>query len=183
MKYIHSHKGLLTISVCAVSVVYALYMYVYMSVDRSISDAIAINNVLHSEQIDASQEEGITAIYEATHADRARMAQLFVSDTATIDFIEMLESLGTKGGSVVTLSSIEADPIISDTVNIPRSIRIRIEARGSWSSVLKTIMLAETIPFRSSVNMVRIDSSTNSSRDARREWRATFELEASLSHI
>jgi hypothetical protein len=172
------NTNLLIISILITLGVYGAYAYTYSFIQKSVSEALVARTRVVTEQSYKTQEQDMRGIYEATADDRARIESLFIAEGDTVAFIETLESLGTQTGSDITLSSIESVPTGGGVLG---SIRARVEARGSWSAVMKTLMLAEALPYKVSVSKVRIDNSGSVDKSARREWRVSFDIGAALA--
>ncbi|MDQ2932783.1 MAG: hypothetical protein M3Q80_00165, partial [bacterium] len=91
MKHPHSHVPLLVLAVSVTLFVFALYGYMYRTVDVSLNKALAAREEVAKEQSLKLQEKKLTEMYTETTKDRARLASLFVEDTKTISFIETVE--------------------------------------------------------------------------------------------
>ncbi len=182
MKHHHSHIALLTIALSVTLFVYVLYGYMRYHVDVSLDRALSARDLAASEEINKRELGELDQKFQATAAARARLPSFFVSDGATLAFIESIESLGQRVGSTVTLSSLSADPLEGAAPGTLGYIRVHVEAVGSWQAVLRTLMLAEVLPYKASVSQVRLDSNATVGEKAAPAWRVSFVVEAALIH-
>jgi hypothetical protein len=187
MKHAGKHIPLLVFALASTFFVGALYAYMSYRVETSIREAVAIRQDILQQKQYVEQEKEITAAYQATSADRARLTTFFVSDDATISFIETLENLGDATGAVVTLSGIVADDMEGKDAGTIGNIKVTINIKGSWTAVMRTLSLAEVLPYRTSIQSVRLDSSgTIPAAGAAKpisQWSAQFTLDAALMHV
>lgn len=170
MKY----TKLLTISIVTTVLVYGVYFYAHIFIRQSISRTLSLRAEAASAMTLDSQSQEIADVYQSTIDDRKKIRSLFVSENDTVTFIETLESVGSLAGSVLNISSIES---IFETEQDLGLLRAHIEAKGSWQAIMRTLMLIENMPYRSTISHVRIDAS--GSVDNNREWRIVFDLEVS----
>ena len=183
MKHAHSHHALFAIAISVTLFVYALYGYMHYRIDASLAHVVELRATVAQEQSYKEQEQTITTVHNETMADRDRIGTFFVKDTATISFIETIESLGDRIGSAVTLSSIEADNLEGKEMGTLGRIRAHVDVKGSWSSVMRTIISAEVLPYKVTVSGVHLDASgISDTKGATREWHATFIVDAVLVH-
>jgi len=111
---------------------------------------------------------------------------LFVADDQKVEFIEKIESFGDTTNARVILSGIVADDLATSPVGTLGRISIRVDAVGSWASIMRVLKMAETLPYKSSVSGVRVDLSGDSpdAKEVKREWRVTFVLDtASIRRV
>lgn len=164
----------LTFLICAC----AAYAYAYYSIQSLNGELVASHAKVATERAYRSQGEDIAGIYQSTAADRARIGTFFTTEGATVDFIESLESLGSQAGSSVTISSLES---VAAKDSTPALLRVHVDAQGSWNAAIKTLKLAEALPYKTTVSRVRMDTSGSTDPKSRREWKVSFTLEAALA--
>lgn len=162
--------------VFAVCVSSYVYMHTNMSrlIDRT---AVARNSVL-SEMTKKGYAKELSNLYERTKEERGRIRSFFIGEEKAVTFIESLESIEKKSGSEMTIASIESDKPKEDGAVIG-SVKARVEANGSWVSIMKTLKLAETLPYEINISKVRLDSSGLGTASSKKEWRISFNIEAS----
>ncbi|MEK7641956.1 MAG: hypothetical protein AAB365_03115 [Patescibacteria group bacterium] len=179
MKHYHSHTALFIVAASVTLFVFALYAYMHYGISASIERVIAGRSKLAEHDLSLSRENNLSSVHEATAGDRVKAASFFVPDDSTVSFIETVEALGTSAGSSISLSSIEADNIEAAEPGTISRIRAHVDVRGSWSAVMKTLKLAETLPYAVTVSRVRLDTSgaLDPKAGRSREWRASFVIE------
>jgi hypothetical protein len=178
MKHHNSHIALLVIAVSITVFVYGLYGFMYHSVNISLANALAAKEEVQKEQMYKDQGKNLTTIYDATVKDRAKLSSYFVPDSAKVTFIEMLESLGNSTGSKVSLSSISADDLVASAVGSEGHITAHIDVEGTWSGVMRTLIYAENLQYKSSVSKVQMSGTTNEDpKDLRSVWHLSFVLD------
>ena len=186
MKHHHSTITLVVVGLVVVSCVYGVYTYMKHAVSVSVERALAARETMRSEDSYRQQEQALTTIFDTTSADRIKLRSLFVHDTATVAFIEKIESLGTATGASISLTSISTDNVGTGVVGTSSArIRAHVDVQGTWGAVMRTLMLAEILPYDLAVSRLHLDTSgaLDSRRGASsREWRSSFVIDAALVH-
>jgi uncharacterized protein YpuA (DUF1002 family) len=178
MRKSNTHIALLMMAIFVTIIVYGLYGYMYYTVDASLARVFVAREAVEKEQSYKNQEKSLTDMFEKTVSDRARLDTFFVAHDEIIQYIETIESLGKSGGATVALSAINADDLATSKVGTLGRISIAVDVRGTWSSVMRTLILAETLSYKVSVKNVRIDRvAPAGSPGGKPEWRVTFVLE------
>ncbi len=174
MKPPQSHKPFLILAVAVTVLVIALYGYMYWQVGLSVGKAVAARTIAETQRANQLREKDLIKMYQSTAAERAQLGSFFIPRDETVEFIEAVESIGPQSDSEVVLTSIDADPLVNAKPGTQGSIRAHIQARGSWNAVMKTLMIAERLPYKLSINNVRLDGSA--STGTKREWRLLFDI-------
>jgi hypothetical protein len=143
----------------------------------SITRAATARDIVALEKANKGREQAVRALHERTATDRASLSQFFIPADRVVEFIEAIEALGPQTGSTVTLSSIDDVPPGQIKGSKYGLARARVEARGSWSSVMRALSLAENFPYAISVQDTRVDSGASGGSS----WKAEFTLEVLLS--
>ncbi len=179
MKHHHSHIALLMIALAITLFVCALYGYMNYAIGASLDRALAAREAVKHEQIYSNQKQNLTKLYSDTADDRAALSSFFVADDQKVAFIEKIESFGGSTQAKVSLSNIVADDLATSPAGTLGRISIRVDAVGSWSSIMRVLKMAETLPYKSSVSGVRVDVSgpAPDAKDPKREWHLTFVLD------
>jgi hypothetical protein len=104
-----------------------------------------------------------------------------LSSDQAIALIETLEGLGKQAGSVVTLSGINSEPPPPKDPLSPGKIKAHIEAKGPWPSVMRTLALTETLPFKINIDRVNLSGSgIVENEKAVKNWSLSFDLEVAI---
>jgi hypothetical protein len=175
------HLALLALALSVTILVAALYGYMEHEIDVSTGRAILARDIIRVEAADKTQEQGLTALYSSTAADRARVEGLFIPVSASVSFIEAVEAIGPQSGSSVTLSSIAADDLSASIPGTLGSIRGQVSARGSWPSVMRALVMAESLPYVVSVSGIHMDSSAvTGTGPVQDQWSLAFGIQAQM---
>lgn len=179
MKHHHNHTALLVIACSTMILVYSVYGYMRHRITASLGRVIEGKHLVAERDLSAQKQDSLALLYSESADDRSKIKKLFVPEDSTVSFIESIEALGQSSGAEIELSGIEAQPPAEGS-RVGR-IRVRVEARGSWAAAVKTIMLAESLPYGVSLSDVRIDASQASSAKDASRWRTTFTIEALMT--
>ena len=81
-------------------------------------------------------------------------------------------------------TSVVVRPVIRAEARVKGRVKARVDVHGSWSAVMRTLMLAEILPYQLNVSRVRIDTSgtLDAKSGGRSEWRTSFSIDAVLVH-
>lgn len=174
-----NHIALLIIAIAITLVVCALYAYMRYAIGSSLSRAAEARIAAQNEQTYQSQRQNLMGLYNDTQNNRAKLAGFFVADDQKVTFIEKIESFGATTQAKVVLGGIVADDLATSPVGTLGRMSMHVDATGSWSSVMRVLKMAETLPYKSSVTGVRVDvASAGEGKDAKRQWHVSFMLDA-----
>jgi len=175
------HTSFLILAASVTLLVGALYLYMHYQVNISVSKATAAREVAQKEGAYKEKEKDVLKMYQATVAERAQLAGYFIPADKTVDFIEAVESIGPISGGSLLLSSIEADPLDVTKPGTQGKVHAHVEAHGSWVSIMKMLMFAERLPYKVTINNIHIAyEGTGDTKNASREWRLSFNIEANI---
>jgi hypothetical protein len=181
MKPPQSHKPFLILAIAVTLLVGALYAYLYWQVNVSVAKAVTARDIAYTQANHKAREKDMVRLYESTAAQRQQLAGYFIPSDGTIQFIEAVESIGPISGSDLELSSIEADPLQNAKPGTRGTVRAHVEAGGSWISVYKTLLFAERLPYKISIDKVRLDAvGAGPNNRGVREWRISFDIIGTL---
>jgi hypothetical protein len=182
MKSRHSHNLFLVMAICVMLFVGALYIYMYHVVDKAVIAALQARDTVKLETLNTNQQKEVARIYEETSVERARLNEFFIPKDNVVSFIEALESMGTTTGSRIHIASIASDNLDAALPGATGNVRVNLVVSGSWSSVLRTLQLAELLPYKSSIQNVKLDVSVQSGAKekdpVKRTWQMVFDLSA-----
>lgn len=192
MKSHHANIPLLIFSISVLLFVAGLYAYMYHTVNESLKLVLIAREVAAKEQSLLKQEDKLITIYKESEEERKRLSSLFVSDLASLSFIETIEALGPQTGSNVTLSSIDADNLDGTEAGTLGIIKADVSAEGSWESVMRLLKLAELLPYKVNLSGVNLSSEEIGSSAIgkgitdkefnKRKWSISFKIQAILIH-
>lgn len=181
MKNNNSHTFLLILAISVTMLVSGLYVYMYYVVNVSITRAAAARDIVFLERANSGREQNVKDLYERTKIDRESLPKFLIPADRVVEFIESIEALGPQADSRVSLSSIEDTPPGQVTDSVYGLAVANVEATGSWSSVMRTLSLAENFPYGVSIKNVRI--STSIAEKGSRSWKVNFTVEVILAPV
>jgi len=181
MKHRLPHIALLIFAFLTLIMVAAVYSYMYHLVGMSSERLIVARQAVETAKSDKDNSQGIISLYTTTAPVRAQLPSLFISSDKAVSFIESMESLGRLASSSASLTAIQADNLDGAPAGKIGAIRGHMDATGSWSSLMRTLSLAETLPYVARVSSARLDvSSAGSEKLSARTWHISFDVEAAL---
>lgn len=157
------HKSLLAIAFVSVVVVALAYGYLYKTIDISTENIAKTRADIQSEESLKSQSKSISSLFESTASNRAKVRASVVDSEKVVDLIVAVESLGSRSGSKVTIINITSQK---------NEVYMNVSATGSWSSVMRTLVMAESLPYASAMDSLRLDASDKG------VWSMNFKLRA-----
>ena len=174
--------SLLLPSLGALIIAATLYGYLYWQTSASTARAVLAEGVVATEKQSQSQTKDVELEYQTTAAGRARLPGLFVPAGNAVVFIEAVEAIGPASGASVTVSSIQADPMTGAAAGTIGTITAAVQAEGSWTAVMKTIVLAETLPYESSIDHLSLvrEGQTPAVDESAAVWHLSFNMSASM---
>lgn len=79
-----------------------------------------------------------------------------VSRNQIVNFIKEVESLGNQTGAYITIDAIDSSlGSGSDDKIVPANFKLSI--RGSWRSVMRTLMLVENLPYLGTIGAINFE--------------------------
>jgi len=177
-----NHIGLLIIAAitCAASI--GAYIYMSHAISSITAKVVLAKNVLSIEDVGKNQSQNLTLQYQATAADRRKIRSFFVPSSNVVAFIEAVESTGSLSGASVSLTSVSSDAIKSTKPDSLGTVSAKVEASGSWASVMRALMLAETLSYDIAIDNVSLNLSGTSAGDGKSGaiWNMSYDIDATL---
>lgn len=152
------------------------YWYIYTSVNKEIVATLNALVAVQKEKNVTAREKNLDIMLHSTEAERARIASIFVPEGAVVSFIERFEGLGKDSGADVSISSISSEDLSAAAKGTIGKITAHVTGAGSWNSVMKTLMLAENLPYSITINNLTLDHIGTDTRSASK-WRVDFDVE------
>jgi len=180
------HLPFLIFAVAVTIFVALIYAYLYYKITISGQKISDIQSVIESAKLAKEREKSVLDRYTSTASKWASLQNLFVHSNKVVDFIETIESLSDQSKSIVTISSIDADNLDNAVVSKEGSIRVKINAKGSWISVMRALSLVEVLPYKLTINNVRLNTTNNESESAKANqkiWDLNFDLQVAMIAI
>ncbi len=117
------------------------------------------------------QAKSLSILFNDTLSSRKTLRDHVLAKGKVVDLIVLVESLGSKSGSKVTIANIDS-LTKEQAASASGEVNMSVTATGSWSSVVRTLTLAEALPYMSVIDSVRFDVSTG------HDWNLNFKLRA-----
>ena len=143
-----SHKSLLLISFISLVIAALAYGYMNKSVGISSSNIEDMRTRIKSEDDVRAQARAIVAV----------------------------EAISSESGSKVTIANIGSPDSGQESTSTASSsasmVNMNVTATGSWTSVMRALVLAENLPYVSNIDSVRLDLMD------KQGWELNFKLHA-----
>lgn len=181
-----NHSTFLILAILVSMFTIAVYAYMYVTIDISLKKTVKAQTVANASALAKNREKSFLETYEKTSAKWSLIKNFFVSSNKIVDFIEVVEKLGDQSGSRVSIRSIEADNLDNAPIDKEGTVRLKVNARGSWQTVMKALSLAELLPYKVNVNNIQVSSykdTTNLSKNnvaQQAEWDMSFDIQATM---
>lgn len=154
------HYVLLFMSAISVAVfVICLYLFMYVQIHSLVARSLAVADVVSSRKFDRAHASEVKRVFDATASERASIKSLYVPSDNLIQFIESMESISSSTGASVSVASIQADDLGTADAGTIGTIQARVEARGSWTAVMKSLALIENGPYIVAIDSAKLYSS------------------------
>lgn len=141
---------ILNLIVFSISLVFLMFV---------ILGSIWFENKLGKEKENLSLEQGkmnnlkdLNLMLNETKDKREYISSLFVTKESIIDFLELLEGIGKKTGSEVSVISVSEEP----KVGFAGANRLKLEIVGSWTQVFWSIFMLDSLPATFSVKALAL---------------------------
>lgn len=177
MKINHRHITLLTFALVTIVVAVFGYLFIYNQTIKQADHYVVANHELIAEDARKQNEQDLIKIYNSTKETRNTLTTLLIHEDKVVDFIEMVEKVGVDSNTDTELTSI---------VNVGSTIKAKINSKGSWSNVMKSLVLIENLPINISLSNVRLNASVapekvsekNPKQQAVSYWELLLDVEA-----
>lgn len=170
----HTTKILIGVSVLALAVLganYMLFSEIRQKNERTSGFSVDIELELKKEQ----RLRAMKQLVRDTEEKRAQLNQYFIDgESAIVDFLERIESLGDEVGAPVTIDSVSPQETEDDVAY--EHLRITLSTQGAWRDVFHLFSLIESLPYS-----IEVEKADFSRRDkiggenaSSPQWQASF---------
>ncbi|MFA6601444.1 MAG: hypothetical protein WCT02_01090 [Candidatus Paceibacterota bacterium] len=187
MKNFHSHIFILVFSLAVSIFVFGAWFYMYRLIGTYLNQAANDRAAVSADGVTKSREKSFMDIYQKTSSKWSRLPDYFVPANNVVTFIETLEHLNADGGAKVTISGVSDDSADGAPGGTEGTVRAHITVDGKWLNVMKTLSLAESLPYKTVLSGVNLSVSNNnfalnvvvaSSTAQKRDWSLNFDIQA-----
>ncbi len=176
MKHTH-HHFLIGLAIVVTLFVASLYFYMSYSLGKMVSSVIDTRGKVAVLQAKNSVNEKLKKIDTDSVNDWKKLAAVFVPTDNVVPFIVDLESLGDNVGSKVSVTSIGNVAPESGSLASNGYIGAKVTVQGSWSAVLRTLVVAENMPYKVNISNVLVSTYVDAAGKST-DWQLTFDINA-----
>jgi hypothetical protein len=173
MKINFKHHILILLAFASIIISAAVYWYVYGTV---IKQAETYSKDLAENSLDSGKkvnEKEVAKMYADTILGRAQLANAVLQDDKIITFIESIESIEQNTSLDINISSISNDDLSSSAKGTFGHLKVHVDINGSWSDVMRSIILIENLPYSLSVDNIHLQFS----KDIKKvQWKASLDI-------
>ncbi len=119
----------------------------------------SVSSALEEKETEKSQIDKIKKNADMIKESQDKINLYFVDSTNITTFINYLESVGSLGGTTLTVQNVD----IPDQQGNQISARILID--GSFSNVMKTLQMMENVPYKVHFNSVYLNKNVSSDQN------------------
>lgn len=145
---------------------------VFLKTESHIKKIAELSVGVRDQDMRSLQAQKLVTLLKHTTETQNALKAFIVTESSTVEVIETLESLGTRTGVSVNISSLSAD----DTGVLGR-VRGRVETRGNWSSVLTYMNAVEALPYKISISNISLKRDPSTEKGKAPTWGMTFSIE------
>ena len=141
--------------------------------------SLVLEKQLKEEEVKLEDLQMLKVLVANTKEQRSYISNLIVNKDKIIDFLGLVESLGSYSGAKVSVMSVNEDS--SSTSN--SLVKIRLNVSGRWEQVFQTISMLDHLPAAFAVKEIQISKETSTegaggkSVPARTFWSANIGAE------
>jgi len=180
MKINHRHYILVIFAIATFAISLSGYIFLYKKVKAQAqhSSEARVEVLLGNQK--KLQERELTTLYADTQEDRSRVDKYVVSEDKIVNFIETIEKIGSDSLADVEMSSINVEKANSKDKKNNGYINAHLNVRGSWSSVMRALILIENLPYNvdiGHINLVYSGASDIDKNNAKvNEWTLSLDI-------
>lgn len=167
MKINSRHYILIIFALASMVVSIYGYFFVYKETVKQAENYIHTSKELEDEDNKERGEKELIRIYDSSKESRTKLMSFLVNENKVVDFIETVEGVGDDSGTKIELSAINKDT---------EKIKARVDAKGSWTGIMRALVLLENLPFSATIRNVRIDTLNDLGKGAH-AWNLSLEIE------
>lgn len=165
MKINYKHYILICFALCSVLIAVIGYWFVYRNI---IKQAETYSSGLENISLENEKKQHINEVakvYIDTLEDRNKLSNYLLNDDKIVGLIEAIESIGVNSSSVVSISGINNEDLSSAEKGTFGHLKARIDAKGSWTNIMRTLIMIENLPYSLSINNLTLSFEKNASSD------------------
>ncbi len=165
-------KTLLGISTLVFLLSLGAFGYTFVVTEKNISKIAELSRGVHDQDMRSRQAQKLVTILSHTTETQDALKEFVVGESDIVKVIETIESIGTRTGVTVTISSLTAD----DT-GVLGKVKGRVETRGSWNSTLTYMNAIEQLPYKITTSNISLRRDQATEKGKAPMWNMTFSIE------
>lgn len=134
----------------------------------------------------------IKASFEKNKEALQSIDSFFISKDGVVDFINSLDTLGKQYGVTLNIGEVTSEVDLKVKDDFKETLKLRLDASGSWNSVMNFLTALENLPFRIKVDQVSIGLASASDKllfvnasstgtelrkpGSKEEWKASYNI-------
>ncbi len=160
MKTNHRHYILFLFALCAAAASVGVYFILYKTILTQAAQSFQISAELSQESDKKKHEQDLASVYAKSVEDRGKIDSSIVSQAKIVTFIEAVESIESQAGVKLELSNLRTDEAVTDKNPISH-LSAHVDVDGSWSNIMRTLLLLQNMPFAAAIDSVKINRTTD----------------------
>lgn len=187
--HMNKTKKILTIAISMTLLSFMIAGFLYGSIVSKSNEVVAL---LTEAEKDITKDQTLRIAQTVLDRNTDLLQELdtySVAPDGVVPFIDEIESLETISGGSVSIVSVSSDADPKNKNDFKETLKIRLEATGSWNNVTHTLALLESLPYEMNIQEATIGlvsasdkllfaSSTRSTRipGEGEYWKGTFDI-------
>lgn len=172
------HYILLIFAVAAFAVSVLGYAFLRSRVITQAEQAVKVSKSVAEMEEKKRRELDVASVYAKSAEERRLLASYVVSKDDIVDFIESVEKIGSDTSTSLEMSGIADETeleLAGDAVL--GHFKARLEASGTWTNVMRALILVEHMPYNIILNDVRLAENTESASSTKaKTWRLSLDM-------
>ena len=148
-------------------IVFGLYFYLYLNT-KQIDKEVFMK--LSQIKLEINRDERLQSLKDLlgkTKDQRDKISNIFVRSDGSVEFIEMIESLGRTAGVKLEIESVGVDAFKNKIASSTEYFRLSVKSEGSWINVMHLLTLLEEMPFKVLIDNVSLSKTSAESPAAK----------------
>jgi Tfp pilus assembly protein PilO len=154
MPFIHRTWNYLALSLIVFLCAAGAYGYVFYLIKEKNTRVSTLKNEIEFSVTREAQLQAARATLENTVEERAALDRYLLTDDSVVAFIESLEGLSVVTGAAVEVSAV--DEVAEGTTEQSANLEFTLTTRGTWSELMHTLSLVESLPYRTEIVNVNV---------------------------
>jgi hypothetical protein len=152
----HRHYILTIFAVLAVGVSIFGYITMWNVINEQAGEYSRMSAETLAENEQKKHQQDLASVYTQSTETRNSIKTFIVSQEKIVEFLDIVEKIGIDSGAPIDVSGINTGEFTLDSSNAIGHFSVHITSSGSWSGIMKVLMLIEYMPYSVSLNNIHI---------------------------